>query len=54
MSLKVFHIFFITLAILLCLGFGAWCLRQPGYLAFGIGSFVAAGGLIGYEIFIVR
>jgi hypothetical protein len=54
MSLKTFHIFFISVAVLLCLGFGAWCLRQPGYIAAGIGSFVVAVGLVVYEVIFLR
>ena len=48
MSLKAFHIFFITISVLLCLGFGAWCLSSDyakgraayevaGYISFGLG-----------------
>jgi hypothetical protein len=54
MSLKTFHIFFITVAVLLCLGFGGWCLGQPGYTLAGIGSFVVAVGLVVYEILFLR
>jgi hypothetical protein len=54
MSLKAFHVFFISVAVLLCLGFGVWCLRQTGYLAMGIGSFVVAVGLVCYEIVFLR
>ena len=50
MSLKTFHIFFISVSVLLSLGFGAWCLGQPGYTAAGIGSFVAAAALVAYEV----
>jgi hypothetical protein len=54
MSLKTFHIFFISVAVLLCLGFGVWCLRQPGYTLAGIGSFVVAAGLVVYEVIFLR
>jgi hypothetical protein len=54
MSLKTFHIFFISLAVLLCLGFGAWCLQQPGYTAAGIGSFAVAAVLVMYEVIFLR
>ena len=54
MSLKTFHIFFISVAVLLCLGFGAWCLQQPGYTPAGIGSFAVAVALVVYEIIFVR
>jgi hypothetical protein len=54
MSLKAFHIFFISVAVLLCLGFGVWCLRQPGYTAAGVGSFVFAVALVVYEVIFLR
>ena len=54
MSLKAFHVFFISVAVLLCLGFGVWCLQQPGYLAMGIASFAVAIGLVCYEIIFLR
>ena len=36
------------------LGFGVWCLQQPGYLAMGIASFAVAIGLVCYEIIFLR
>jgi len=56
MSLKAFHVFFITVSVLLCLGFGAWCIgsdyakgRTPytvaGCVSFGLGVL-----LVFYEI----
>lgn len=54
MSLKTFHLIFITVAILFCLGFGVWCLGQTGYHLLGWGTFVAAAGLVVYEILFVR
>ncbi len=54
MSLKSFHIFFICVSVLLCLGFGAWCLRQPGYTGTGIGSFAMAVALVVYEVIFLR
>ena len=56
MSLKAFHVFFITISVLLCLGFGAWCLNSDyahgrtaytiaGYVSFGLGVL-----LVLYEI----
>ncbi len=60
MSLKTFHIVFITASILLCLGFGAWELRS--YLNFhhrpnlvmGAGSLVCGVILVVYERAVVR
>jgi hypothetical protein len=60
MSLKGFHIVFITVSTLLALGAGAWCLwvdSMHGTPAFRIGavcSFAAALGLIGYGIWFFR
>jgi len=54
MSLKTFHVFFISVCVLLCIGFGVWCVQQPGYLAAGVGSFIVAVGLVCYEIVFLR
>jgi len=59
MSLKAFHIFFIVLSTGLSLGFGVWSFRnleaELGLrLAFGIGGFLAAVGLVGYGSWFVR
>jgi DNA-binding transcriptional regulator of glucitol operon len=53
MSLKAFHILFITLALLMCLGLGAWGLRtyqlthEAMTLYIGVGS-LAAGVVMGF------
>ena len=60
MSLKAFHVFFITLSVLMCLGFGAWCLNSDyargrtaytlaGYVSFGLGLL-----LVFYEVKVLR
>ena len=60
MSLKAFHVFFITVSVLMCLGFGAWCLGSDyahgraaytiaGYVSFGLGILLAV-----YEIVFLR
>jgi hypothetical protein len=60
MSLKGFHIVFITISTLLALGIGAWCLwidstqGAPGYRVGAIGAFVAATALIAYGIWFFR
>lgn len=60
MSLKGFHIVFITFSTLLALVLGVWCIRvnlaegAPVYLAGAIGSFVAAIALIIYGIWFYR
>ena len=60
MSLKGFHIVFITFSTLLALGAGAWCLwidsihGAPGFRLGAIGSFFAALALISYGIWFWR
>lgn len=60
MSLKAFHIFFITVSVLLCFGFGAWCLGSDdargnaSYRTAGWISFVSGAGLVVYEVVVVR
>ena len=60
MSLKTFHMIFISCSIILSVGFGYWAVVQfqhqasLGYLSTGIGAFVAAAGLVIYEILFVR
>jgi hypothetical protein len=56
MSLKGFHIVFITFSTLLALGSGAWCLwvdsihGSPAFRVGAIVAFVAAAALVGYGI----
>jgi hypothetical protein len=56
MSLKAFHIFFITVAVLLCIVFGGWCISSDythghsGYTVTGYASFVVGVLLVVYEI----
>ncbi len=54
MSLKHFHIAFVTICVLFCLGLGAWCLLLDGLSgmmrAMGWVSFVGAGALLFYGI----
>ena len=60
MSLKQFHILFISLAICLLLGFGVWSFLPAGgggngvYLACGILCIMIAIGLIGYEMNLLK
>jgi len=60
MSLKAFHIVFVTASILLAFGFGAWSFlnyKDDGRtldLVFGIGSVAAGIGLVIYERMILR
>lgn len=60
MSLKAFHIVFVTASILLAFGFGAWSFlnyKDEGValdLVFGIGSVAVGIGLVIYERVILR
>jgi hypothetical protein len=59
-SLKAFHIVFVTVSILLTLGFGVWSLvhyadeRRLLYLGLGIGSILAAVGLVFYGRYVLK
>jgi hypothetical protein len=54
MSLKTFHLIFISASTLLAFGFGAWCLAawpsdgMPARVSMAVISFAAAIGLLGY------
>jgi 4-amino-4-deoxy-L-arabinose transferase-like glycosyltransferase len=56
MSLKAFHVFFITVAVLLCVVFGVWCVSSDythgrvGYTITGWASFGLGILLVVYEI----
>jgi hypothetical protein len=60
MSLKTFHIIFVTMAVLLCLVFGGWCLNtdyakaHAGYAIAGYVSFGFAVLLVVYEIIFLK
>ncbi len=61
MSLKAFHVVFITAASALAFGFGIWMLRDYraadgtiGDLLFGLGSLAAGVGLIFYERYFLK
>lgn len=60
MSLKGFHIFFITVSTLLALGVGAWCIwvdridGAPVFRAGAICSFLAATALMMYGVWFYR
>ena len=60
MSLKSFHIVFITCAVVLTFGFAAWAIRSylggagAGLLGAGISAVVVGSGLIIYGILFLR
>ncbi len=61
MSLKTFHIFFIVLSTLLCIGFGVWSIGDfsgngagAGSIAMGVGSLAAAVVLMWYGVWFLR
>ncbi len=61
MSLKAFHLVFITAAMALAVGCGIWGFKdffspegRAWDLAFGIGSIVAAVGLVVYERYFLK
>ncbi len=60
MSLKAFHFFFIVASILLSSYLGGWCVQSyndsqsTSFLLMGIGSFIAAAGLVTYLAWFLR
>ena len=61
MSLKTFHLIFITASSALALGCGVWALKDfsspeghPSDLIFGLGSLAAAVALILYERYFLK
>ena len=59
MSLKGFHVVFVTASVLLAFGFALWCFEaapEPGAgrLAAGAASVLVGLGLIGYEAWFLK
>jgi hypothetical protein len=61
MSLKAFHLLFISLSIALAIIFGLWALDAyrgagggAGYLTTAAVSLASAGALVWYEVFFLR
>ena len=60
MSLKAFHIVFITASILLAFGFAAWSLMAyselggRSFLIYGVGSTICGVGLVAYEVYVLK
>lgn len=60
MSLKIFHIFFISISVLLCWGFAGWCFLSTatqghiGYHLSGAAAILIGIGLVIYEIGFVK
>lgn len=60
MSLKVFHVVFVTVSVLLALGFSLWSLRAAqaggggGYAVMAVAALAAAVGLVFYGGWFLR
>ena len=60
MSLKAFHIFFIVVSMLLCVGVGVWGTENfarsgsSAHLALGVGSFIGSILLARYGVWFLR
>ncbi len=56
MSLKAFHVVFVTVATLLAMGVGVWCLRirESGYVPIGMVSIGVAVALVVYGVWFLR
>ena len=60
MSLKAFHIVFVAVSTLLCVGFGVWAIAEyrshgdPGTLVAGVGSLSASLALVWYGRWFLR
>ena len=60
MSLKTFHIFFIVVSMLLCIGVGIWATQNfaesgnGAHLTLGVGSFVGTILLACYGVWFLR
>jgi len=58
MSLKSFHVLFISASVLLAFYFAAWCLTGSpagaGRVAAGLGSLATGVALIGYEAWFLK
>ena len=60
MSLKAVHIFFVSVSILLTLGFGLWAVRDylvsgnGMNLAMGLAAFLGCGVLVCYGVWFLR
>ena len=54
MSLKYFHIFFMTLCILFSLGIGGWSFTRPDTFWLGVGLVLLGVLLVFYTIYFVK
>jgi hypothetical protein len=52
MSLKGFHIFFLIVAVLFCLGFTAWAYLSTSEIALGMRTTAAVTGFMGFFLLI--
>ncbi len=56
MSLKAFHLAFISLSVLLTFGFGIWSLLEGSglYIVYGLFSFLSSFALIVYGVIFLK
>lgn len=60
MSLKAFHVFFVSVSVLGALGFGAWAVAdyqrtgKGSFVILAVLSFAAAAGLVFYGLWFLR
>jgi len=59
MSLKAFHVVFVTASVLLAFGFAAWCFGAApdpgvGWRLAGVGSVLTGVGLVFYEAWFLK
>ena len=54
MSLRGFHVLFVTLASLVSLAFAGWALTSDGYRALGLASLGLTAGLLVYGVWFLR
>lgn len=59
MSLKGFHVVFVSASALLAFGFAVWCVGAvpepgPGRIAASVAAVLAGFGLVGYEVWFLK
>lgn len=56
MSLKAFHVFFVSVSTIFALGFGVWCFAHGdvAYVVTGVASIIGGCGLLYYGRYFMR